>query len=129
MLGETLTKKGFGKKEKKKCIEKVKEPLPLDPSPVGRLSFPRQVARPAAWSVGAVGSGVVPRDDPGAIPSPGVDVCSRGGISGSVDFSSDGPSVAGGMGDGPAAPGIPDVAAGEGLEVGLASVVPAGKMV
>lgn len=35
----------------------------------------------------AVGSGVVPRDVPGAIPSPGVDV------------SGDGPSGAGGTGD------------------------------
>lgn len=71
----------------------------------------------------AVGSGVVTRDVPGTVPPPSVDVSSGGGISGSVDVSGGGRST----GDRPAAPGSPGIAAGEGLEVGLASVVPAGE--
>jgi len=74
-----------------------------------------------------MGSGVVPRDVPGAIPSPSVDVSSGGGISGGVDISGDGSSGVGGTGDRPAAPGSPGIAAVEGLEVRLVSVVPAGE--
>lgn len=74
-----------------------------------------------------MGSRVVPRNVPWAVPSPGVDVSSGGGIFGNMDVSSDGPSGTGGTGDWPAAPGSVGIAAGKGLEVGLASLVPAGE--
>lgn len=79
--------------------------------------FPWEVAQPAAKSVGGTGSEVVPS----AVPSASGDVADVGVVSGGLDPSGDSPSGAGGTGD--------CLEGGEGLEFGLALVVPAGKTV